>query len=88
MPNKEEIEVSVDSEKDITIVFPPTAGFPDRAWITVDLNGGRPKFSLAIIRTDEGFVLDAFADEGEMGEPVATTYAFDTDLVPEDEEAL
>lgn len=43
-------------------------------WLTVGLA------SLHIKRTDEGVVVDIFAKGGEDEEPIASTYAFDSEL--------
>jgi hypothetical protein len=45
---------------------------PDRAYVLVD-----GKFDVAIIRTDEGIVVDVYPAHGF--ETIATTYAFDSD---------
>jgi hypothetical protein len=44
------------------------------AWFTVK------GFSVRIHSTDEGVVVDMFADGKELGPPVAATYAFDHEL--------
>lgn len=66
-----------DKSTDAVITFPADANTRDNAWITVDLNRGGPTYSLNIIRTDEGIVLDLYVLDHEEEEPVATTYAFD-----------
>lgn len=42
---------------------------------------GVGKFDIRIVHTDEGIVVDIFPyDEGvALGDPIATTYAFDSD---------
>tara|TARA_R110000822_G_scaffold38129_2_gene106076 strand:- start:259 stop:450 length:192 start_codon:yes stop_codon:yes gene_type:complete len=41
--------------------------------------------SINIIRTDEGVVVDVWEKKFEGAEPIATTYAFNSELEPEDE---
>ena len=41
--------------------------------------------SINIIRTDEGVVVDVWEKEFKGAEPVATTYAFNSELEPEEE---
>ena len=48
----------------------------DRVYVLVD-----GKFDVAIIRTDEGVVVDVYPKDGF--ETVATTYAFDSDVEQE-----
>jgi hypothetical protein len=68
---------NTDDEYNVaTITFPTDEG-PGSAWLTVDLNNGRPKFSVNIVRTDEGMVVDVYPEGQEDGGPVASTYAFD-----------
>jgi hypothetical protein len=52
----------------------------DRVYVLVD-----GKFDVAIIRTDEGVVVDIYPKE--EFEAVASTYAFDTDVEPEQDAA-
>jgi hypothetical protein len=49
---------------------------PDRAFVLVD-----DKFDVAIIRTDEGVVIDVYPRHGI--DVIASTYAFDTDAEPD-----
>jgi hypothetical protein len=49
---------------------------PDRVYVLVD-----GKFDVAIIRTDEGVVVDVYPKDGF--ETIATSYAFDSDVEPE-----
>ena len=49
---------------------------PDRVYVLVD-----GKFDVAIIRTDEGVVVDVYPKDGF--ETIATTYAFDPDVEQE-----
>jgi hypothetical protein len=41
--------------------------------------------SINITRTDEGVVVDVWGKGFEGAEPIATTYAFNSELKPEDE---
>jgi hypothetical protein len=54
----------------------------DRIYITIN-----DLFDVRIVRTDEGIVLDVYpSDESVVvDEPVATTYAFDFEVKPEEE---
>jgi hypothetical protein len=47
------------------------------AWFTVK------GFSIRIHSTDEGVIVDVFANGKEMDSPVASTYAFDHELTEE-----
>ena len=49
------------------------------AWFTVK------GFAVRIHSTDEGVVIDVFADGKELESPVASTYAFDHELTEEGE---
>jgi len=42
-------------------------------------------FSIRIQSTDEGVVVDLYPYLGKMEEPVASTWAFDSDVEPEDD---
>lgn len=53
----------------------------DRAYIRIN-----KIWDLRIVKTDEGVVLDLFA-YGSNGEPLATTYAFDSDVQAEREDS-
>jgi hypothetical protein len=44
------------------------------AWFTVK------SFSIRILSTDEGVVVDVWKDGGEMDSPIASTYAYDSDI--------
>jgi hypothetical protein len=50
----------------------------DRAYIRVNEH-----FDVRFVKTDEGLVIDIFAVEGDNagGDPIATTYAFDTEAM-------
>ena len=41
--------------------------------------------SINIIRTDEGVAVDVWEKDLEGAEPIATTYAYNSELKPEDE---
>ena len=43
-------------------------------------------FAVRIQATDEGVVVDIYTDGKEMNSPIASTYAFDTELDLEDED--
>jgi hypothetical protein len=43
-------------------------------------------FSIRISATDEGVVVDLYPYQREMEEPVASCWAFDSDVEPEDNE--
>jgi len=68
---------------------PATSGLPARFEIVHGLaeHGDRihvlvdGKFDVAIVRTDEGVVVDVFPKQGHQ--TVATTYAFDSDVEPD-----
>ena len=51
------------------------------AWFTVK------GFSIRILSTDEGVVVDIWKDGGEMDSPIASTYAHDEDIVTIEGEA-
>lgn len=51
----------------------------DRCYVNV--NG---IFSVHIIKTDEGIVLDVYPATGELDEPIVTTYAFDNEAMDDD----
>jgi len=72
-----------DKSTDAIITFPADANTRDNAWLTVDLNRGGPSYSLNIIRTDEGIVLDLYVLDHEDSDngPIATTYALDNDAL-------
>jgi hypothetical protein len=42
-------------------------------------------FAIRILSTDEGIVVDVYRDGNEMDSPIASTYAFDADLLDEDD---
>jgi len=71
---------SIDNDATITFDGP---NHRDNAWLTVNLGPGRPAASIVIIATDEGLVIDVYSLDREDDMPVASTYAFDTDLEPE-----
>lgn len=48
------------------------------AWFTVK------GFSIRILSTDEGVVVDIWKDGGEMDSPIASTYAFDQEIATDD----
>jgi len=50
-------------------------------WATLDLGGGRPLYSIGIQRTDDGVGISIYPSQGEMGEPVASTWATDGDVL-------
>jgi hypothetical protein len=37
-------------------------------------------FAIRILSTDEGVVVDVWKDGGEMDSPIASTYAYDSDI--------
>ena len=74
------IQVVTDEEGDTTITF-PEGGFPGSFWATVLPGGDRPAFSVGISTTDEGIVIDVHSPQGEMSAPIASTYAFDQDVI-------
>jgi hypothetical protein len=69
---------SIDTDAVVTF---PSSTYTDSVWITVHLGEGRPSASVCILRTDEGVVLDVYPLDGESGEPAASIYAFDADLL-------
>jgi hypothetical protein len=72
---------------DATIVFDGSTLHRDNAWLTIDPGNGQPKFSLNLIRADEGIVLDVYVTgrEDDTDGPVATTYAMFSDAGTEEE---
>lgn len=52
----------------------------DRVYIQVNKH-----FDVRIIKTDEGIVIDVFRYDG-TGEPIATTYAWDSDACDEEDD--
>ena len=43
-------------------------------------------FAIRINSTDEGVVVDVYKNGAEMDTPIASTYAFDSELIDHDEE--
>jgi len=76
-----EIGISTKTNSDLYIEFEDHAQNRDNVWIDIQLPDGRPALSLNIIVTDEGIVLDLYPLDMEDGEPVASTYAFNQDIV-------
>jgi hypothetical protein len=71
--------VGGDLSTDAVITFPADANTRDNTWLTIDPNRGGPKYSLNVIRADEGIVLDLYLLDHEEEEPVASTYVFDAE---------
>lgn len=68
-----------DLSTDAIVVFSDEANARENVWLTLDMGIDRPTYSLNIVKTDEGIVLDLYlCDKEDMG-TVATTYAFDQD---------
>lgn len=67
------------AEQDITVAF---TGDRDRdnLWITIDPGPGRPHYSINIVRTDEGIVVDGYFLGHEDVPPTGTFWTFDGDL--------
>lgn len=72
-----DIPVVVDDDPDAEAVIRLVDD--EDLWISLDLGQGRERYSLNIIRTDEGIVLDLYLKGFEDEGTVATTYAFDND---------
>jgi len=82
MSNEPTITIAKDDlSTDAIITFPADVNTRDNVWLTIDPNRGGPAYSLNVIRTDEGIVLDLYVLDHEDSDngPIATTYAFDTD---------
>jgi len=70
-----------DLSTDAVVTFPADANTRDSVWLTVDTNRGGPKYSVNIVKTDEGLVVDVYLLDREMDDPVASTYVFDQDAL-------
>jgi hypothetical protein len=55
-------------------------------WMTVSLGKDRPMARINLISTDEGIVVDVWSDREDATAPAASTYAFDEDLLPEEDD--
>lgn len=51
----------------------------EAAWLTIK------GFAVWVRSTDEGIVIDVFKNGSEMDDPIAGTYAFDSDLLTDEE---
>lgn len=69
---------SIDTDAVVTF---SGSTYTDCVWITVHLGEDRPSASVRILRTDEGVILDVYPLDGESGEPVASIYEVDADLL-------
>jgi|PlaIllAssembly_1097288.scaffolds.fasta_scaffold200815_3 hypothetical protein len=55
-------------------------------WIIARLGADRPVVRINIISTDEGIIVDVWRDDDTAAAPAASTYAFDDDLLADNEE--
>lgn len=66
---------------DVDSIYVTFDGEATSTWITVD-----DLFSINIIRTDEGIVIDVWPATGmDIQDPVATAYAFDNEVKDEED---
>jgi hypothetical protein len=72
-----QVTLSASTEEDAIIDL----GDRRPLWLTVRLGEGRPTASLALIRTDEGLVVDLYAYGQEDGEALGGTWVLDQDLI-------
>jgi hypothetical protein len=75
------VEIGPEPECDTTVTFPPPGAPVGAFWLMVVPGEGRPRFSVGIVSTDEGIVIDVWPEHGEMGESLGTTAVFDQDVI-------
>jgi hypothetical protein len=71
----------LDAERPAVGVFRLQEENPDSAYVRLD-----EQHELIAHRSDEGIVLDVWKDGGDQDGPVWTTYFYDDEMMPDDEE--
>lgn len=71
----------LDAERPVVGTFRLQEENPDSAYVRLDV-----QHELIVRKSDEGIVLDVWKDGGDQDGPVWSTYHFDSEMVPDDEE--
>jgi hypothetical protein len=78
---REVLDQQVEKDRMAVGVFRLQEENPDSAYVRLS-----PQHELIVHKSDEGIVLDVWKDGKDQDGPVWTTYFFDDELVPDDEE--